>query len=143
MLGHIESRPLSGDGPITSRFRAAGIDDFVGAARHLLALPYGRIADRARFWLVLEEGRGTCTSKHALLAALAREQGIDVQLMLGIYEMSATGSSTRSRSRSIRSAPTRSRCIGGSWPHGSRGLERGAAGSWMTSGAFARRASPR
>lgn len=88
MAGPIENRPLSGDGPITSRFRAAGIDDFGGAARHLLTLPYGRIADRARFWLVLEEGRGTCTSKHALLAALAREQGIDVQLMLGIYEMS-------------------------------------------------------
>jgi hypothetical protein len=29
---------------------------------------------------VLSESRGTCTTKHALLAELAREQRIDVQL---------------------------------------------------------------
>ena len=51
-------------------------------------IPYGRITERSRYWLVLDEGRGTCTTKHATLAALAREQGIDVRLMLGIYEMS-------------------------------------------------------
>jgi hypothetical protein len=81
-------RPLLADGPITRRFRAAGVDDFPAAARHILKLPYGRITDRSRFWLVLDEGRGTCTTKHATLAELAREQGIDVQLMIGIYEMS-------------------------------------------------------
>jgi hypothetical protein len=36
---------------------------------------------------VLEEGCGTCTTKHATLTELAREQRIDVQLVLGIYEM--------------------------------------------------------
>jgi len=87
-LEQLTNRPLSIDGPVTRLFRTAGVDDFVGAARHLLKLPYGRIADRNKFWLVLEEGRGTCTTKHALLAELAREQNIDVRLMLGIYEMS-------------------------------------------------------
>ena len=82
------NRPLTADGPITRLFRAAGAHDFPGAARHILGLPYGRITDRSRFWLVLEEGCGTCTTKHATLAGLAREQGIDVQLVLGIYEMS-------------------------------------------------------
>jgi hypothetical protein len=74
-------------GSFTALFRAAGVHDFAGAARHLLALPYGRIADRNKFWLVLEEGRGTCTTKHALLAELGREQQIDVDLTLSIYEM--------------------------------------------------------
>jgi len=82
------NRPLTADGPITRLFRAAGAYDFPGAALHVLGLPYGRITDRSRFWRVLEEGRGTCTTKHATLAELAREQGIEVQLMLGIYEMS-------------------------------------------------------
>jgi hypothetical protein len=80
-------RSFSVGGPFTVLFRAAGVHDFAGAARHLLALPYGRIADRNKFWLVLEEGRGTCTTKHALLAELAREQQIDVDLRLSIYEM--------------------------------------------------------
>ena len=87
-LDLLRGLPLSADGPITRIFRAAGIDDFAGAARHLLAVPYGRISDRSRYWLVLTEGRGTCTTKHALLAALAREQAIELRLVLAIYEMS-------------------------------------------------------
>jgi len=84
----LSCKALSNDGPITRLFRKAGVDDFAGAARYLLNLPYGRITERNRFWLVLTEGRGTCTTKHALLAELAQEQSIDVQLILGIYEMS-------------------------------------------------------
>jgi hypothetical protein len=87
-LDRLDTRPFAPGGPITARFRAAGVRDLAGAARRLLALPYGRIADRDAFWRVLDEGRGTCTTKHALLAELAREQSIDVTLVLGVYEMS-------------------------------------------------------
>jgi hypothetical protein len=87
-LEELTSRPFSAIGRYTSLFQMAGIYDFAGAARHVRALPYGRIADRQKLWLVLEERRGSCTTKHALLAELAREQGIAVQLTLGIYEMS-------------------------------------------------------
>ena len=87
-LDRLASRPLAADGPVTARFRALGAADFAAAARYVRQLPYGRITERSRYWLVLDEGRGTCTTKHATLAALAREQGIDVQLVLGIYEMS-------------------------------------------------------
>jgi len=87
-LARFVDRPLQGDGLLTRRFRAAGVFDLVGAASLIRRLPYGRIADRSQFWLVLEEGRGTCTTKHALLSELAREQGIVVQLTLAIYEMS-------------------------------------------------------
>src|SRR5206468_3902356 len=86
-LERLANQPLVFDGPVTRMFRAAGSRDFAEAAHHVLRLPYGRIADRSKFWLVLEERRGTCTTKHALLAELAHEQGIAVQLMLGIYEM--------------------------------------------------------
>jgi len=92
MMQPLEALPnaaLAGGGPVTAAFRRAGIADFHGAARHLLALPYGRISNRARLGLVLEEGRGTCSSKHALLAELAGEVGLDVRLILGIFEMSA------------------------------------------------------
>ncbi len=57
------------------------------AARHVWRLPYGRISDRSKVLLVLTERRGTCTTKHALLAELAAEHGVDVGLTLGIYEM--------------------------------------------------------
>jgi hypothetical protein len=53
-------------------FAARGVADFRAAGRYLQHLPYGRTADRADFVAVLREGRGTCSTKHALLAALAR-----------------------------------------------------------------------
>ena len=37
---------------------------------------------------MLSERRGTCSTKHALLAALAIEQRLPIHLTLGIYEMS-------------------------------------------------------
>lgn len=79
--------PLCHADRISAQFLAAGITDFRAAARYLYRLPYGRNTNRADFRLVLTEGRGTCSTKHALLAQLAREQGAEVDLTLGIYEM--------------------------------------------------------
>jgi hypothetical protein len=74
-------------GPVTAEVIARGISDFRMAARCLQALPYGRTADRADFRAVLREGKGTCSTKHAFLAALAHEQDIPIALTLGIYNM--------------------------------------------------------
>lgn len=79
---------LSAALPVSSRFTARGIETFGDALALIASLPYGRNADRADPELVLIEGRGTCSTKHALLALLAAELELDVQLTLGIYEMS-------------------------------------------------------
>lgn len=76
---------LSGGGEATSRFRSLGIEDYRAAARFIRDLPYGRTSDRSDYRLVLEEGRGTCSTKHALLAALAREHDAGIELRIGIY----------------------------------------------------------
>ena len=78
---------LKKSGPITAELQAHGIDEFRTAGRYLHTLPYGRTTDRANFRLVLAERRGTCSTKHALLAALAGEQDLAVRLTLGIYRM--------------------------------------------------------
>lgn len=74
-------------GPVGSRFRAVGVEDFREAAAYVRDLPYGRNSDRSDWGLVLAENRGTCSTKHAVLAALAREHGADVELRLGVYLM--------------------------------------------------------
>jgi len=79
--------PLQSTGQITADLLARGIRDFRSAGHYLHRLPYGRNSDRASFRLVLPEGRGTCSTKHALLAELAREQNVPLVLTLGIYEM--------------------------------------------------------
>ncbi len=68
-------------------FVALGALDYHAAALRVRRLPYGRNTDRADYGSVLEEGRGTCGTKHALLAALARDHGVPVELRLVIYEM--------------------------------------------------------
>ena len=78
--------PLVLDGKISCLTRRCGLENFVTAVRHVQALPYGRTS-RPDYELVLTECRGTCSSKHALLAALARENGLAVELVLSIYEM--------------------------------------------------------
>ncbi len=91
LLESLESLPnfeLKAGSEATAQFLAAGVTDFHGAARYVQHLPYGRNSDKADFRLVLKEGRGTCSTKHALLAQLAKEQKAAVALRIGIYEMS-------------------------------------------------------
>ena len=86
----LESLPnfqLKAGDETTAWFLAVDVVDFHGAARFVQRLPYRRNSDRSNFWLVLKEGRGTCSTKHALLAQLAMEQGITIDLTIGIYEM--------------------------------------------------------
>ncbi len=84
----IPPTPLNAGGAIGALAIAAGLPDLRALALHLLALPYGRPADRRNLSAPLLEGRGSCSSKHALLALAAREAGCDLTLMLGIYAMS-------------------------------------------------------
>jgi hypothetical protein len=78
---------LQSVGPVSAEFISRGITDFRAAGRYLQGLPYGRTVERADFRAVLREGKGTCSTKHALLAALAYEQDLPVVLRLGIYDM--------------------------------------------------------
>ena len=82
--------PISTNGEFGSRFRSLGTKGYRAAARHVRDLPYGRNSDRADFRLVLKEGRGTCSTKHALLAALAGEHDAGVELRIGLYLMDAS-----------------------------------------------------
>ena len=79
--------PLDAAGPDSEAFLRVGCGSYRSAARYLHELPYGRNADRSDFRLVLAERRGTCSTKHALLAAVALEQELPVSLTIGIYDM--------------------------------------------------------
>ena len=74
-------------GPCSRTCRERGIDSFQQLGRVLRDLRYGRPADRSDWSSVLTAGRGTCSTKHAFLAATAEEQTLPIQLTLGLYEM--------------------------------------------------------
>ena len=78
---------LTTAGPLSAEMITRDITDFQAAAHYLQRLPFGRTGDRADFRSVLRNGKGTCSTKHAFLAALAQEQDLPIALTLGIYDM--------------------------------------------------------
>jgi hypothetical protein len=79
------------EGGVSEEFVNFGIDDFHSAVNYVGELPYGRTSDRSDYRLVLLEGTGTCSTKHALLAQLCIEQEInEISLVLGMYRMNET-----------------------------------------------------
>ena len=78
---------LKASGPITSAFMERGVSSFRDAARLIAALPYRRNSARSDHLIVLRENKGTCSTKHSLLARLAQEQKLTIALCIGIYEM--------------------------------------------------------
>lgn len=79
---------IEATGRASEQFLQSGCATYSSAAKYVCELPYGRNSDGADYLLVLREARGTCSTKHALLAALARERDLPVELALGIYDMS-------------------------------------------------------
>jgi len=80
---------LTSNEPYSIAFRERGVHSFKEACDFIAKLPYGRNVNREDFGLVLSEEKGTCSSKHALLASLALENGHpEVELIAGIFLMS-------------------------------------------------------
>ena len=81
---------LIADEPISADFLTHGCETFRQSALYVRDLPYGRNCATPAHLSVLSEGRGTCSSKHALVAALARELNLKLRLVLEIYELNET-----------------------------------------------------
>ena len=85
---------LSHEPTLSSLAINKGITTWQQLLQHIRSLPYGRNSDRADFSLVLKEGKGSCSSKHAFLKLIANENNIvDIRLMLAIYKMNKTNTS--------------------------------------------------
>ncbi|MDR6227209.1 transglutaminase domain-containing protein [Desmospora profundinema] len=73
---------------VSDRFLQLGIVDFQYAAKYVQQLPYGRTSHHPDYMEVLTEKKGTCSTKHAILAVLAEELKLPVAFVIGIYRMS-------------------------------------------------------
>jgi len=81
---------IKSNGPISEAFLKLGMKDFQQACEYVKNLNYQRTSLKSNLLLVLEEKRGTCSSKHALLKKLAEENSIhNIELNIGIYKMTA------------------------------------------------------
>ncbi|HXC07542.1 MAG TPA: hypothetical protein VNV61_01330 [Steroidobacteraceae bacterium] len=73
--------------PISRVVCDAGIFSFAQLTQRVTVIPYGRTSSESPV-AVLTENRGTCSSKHRLLAEVAQEfQQFAITLTVGIYDM--------------------------------------------------------
>jgi hypothetical protein len=74
-------------GIISSKFSTLGIRSFIDACRYVHELPYGYNSDRDDLMILFKENKGTCTTKHAVIATLAQELELSIVKNVGIYAM--------------------------------------------------------
>ncbi|MHB8771536.1 MAG: transglutaminase domain-containing protein [Syntrophales bacterium] len=80
-------KPITDAGPVSQAFLALGITTLREACRSVRALPYGHNSNRDDLLILFKEKMGTCTTKHAVIATLARELGLPIRKHVGIYAM--------------------------------------------------------
>jgi hypothetical protein len=82
--------PIDAKGPVSAEFRRRDIATFQAACAFVHRLPYGYNSDRDDLFMLFKEGKGSCTTKHAVIATLADEIGLPVVKTIGIYAMTET-----------------------------------------------------
>lgn len=80
-------KSISNGGIISEKFLNLGVDNFIDACRYVHELPYGYNSDRDDLMILFKENKGTCTTKHAVIATLAEEMNLPIEKHLGIYAM--------------------------------------------------------
>ena len=81
-------RQLSNRFPLSNKAIQEGILTLESLLEYIQQLPYGRNKNRADLHLVLDEKKGTCSSKHACIKKIAEENNWeDIELLIGIYKM--------------------------------------------------------
>jgi hypothetical protein len=74
-------------GMISAKFLSLGIERFIDACRYVFDLPYDYNSDRDDLMILFKENKGTCTTKHAVIATLATELNLPIVKNVGIYAM--------------------------------------------------------
>lgn len=87
VLDELTNHLLADRGALSQEFMMRGCKNWKEVLCYVNQIPYARNSNSNYFHLVLEEGCGTCSTKHALLVALAEEQNFPLQLMMGLMEM--------------------------------------------------------
>ena len=80
---------IARNGPLSKLCLGHKLNHFQQVGNYIKQLPYGRNSDKNDLSSVLSEQKGTCSTKHAFLAEIARENNWnDISLYIGVYKMS-------------------------------------------------------
>ena len=83
----LPNEPIVNAGPIAKAFLDLKIDSFLAACRYVHELPYGYNSNRDDLMILFKENKGSCATKHAVIATLANELNVSLFKHIGIYAM--------------------------------------------------------
>lgn len=79
--------PILGNiGEFSQKFLDLGVTSFRDACLYVHNLEYGYNSDKDNNWILFKEMKGSCTTKHAVIATLAQELGIPLHKHVGVYK---------------------------------------------------------
>lgn len=83
---NLPDKNITLQGEMSKIFLEFGIKSFKEACMYVHEQPYGYNSDYDNHFIFFKEGKGTCTSKHAVIAALAAELGIPLYNHVAVYK---------------------------------------------------------
>lgn len=86
-LEALPNAEINSEGPVSKAFLGCGMTTFHQAACYVMHLPYGANSSSDNATVLFEEGVGTCTTKHGVIARLAEELELPVSRCEGFYPL--------------------------------------------------------
>jgi hypothetical protein len=89
-MDSIEKLPdvnIEAKGVVSEKFLEHGIETFCAACHWIKDLPYGFNSNSENSFILFQENRGTCTTKHGVIARLAQELELEIYKNLGFYRL--------------------------------------------------------
>jgi hypothetical protein len=80
-------KKIENTGVVSKKFLSLDINTFQDACRYVHQLPYGYNSNKDDVMVLFKEKMGTCTTKHMVIATLAREMHLPVTKTICIYAM--------------------------------------------------------
>jgi hypothetical protein len=84
---NLPNNKITESGEISRLFINEGIKDFYEACAWIKKLPYGYNSDKYDPLIIFKEKKGTCSTKHGAVAALAEEINLPVYKFIGFYKL--------------------------------------------------------
>jgi hypothetical protein len=75
----LPDKSISNVGMISAKFLSLGINRFIDACRYVHEMPYGYNSDRDDLMILFKENKGSCTTKHTVIAKLAVELNLHIR----------------------------------------------------------------
>ena len=82
---NLPDRDITSQEEISQKFLELGIRSFKEACKYIHEVDYGYNSTYEDDLILFKENMGTCTTKHAIIAGLARELGIPLRKNVGVY----------------------------------------------------------